>query len=553
MGGLETSSMAPTSSAAARAAAPGRAAGAAVRELWRPWLHLVVLSTLAFAQPVFTILADSPDYVIGQGTAWADLILFALGFVLGPATVAVALELFLWRRPRWRHGVHLVFVAGLFAAFAAQALKDPAEARSRAWLVVALAIGAGFAFAYHRWRFLPMMLTVLAPLPLAVVVWFLAFSPVAGVVSAADPKVDSPPVARKLPVVLLVWDELSTASLIDADAKIDPARFPNLAMLAAGATWYPNATTVADNTTRAVPAILSGRLGDRDDLPLAADHPANLFERLAREMPFNVEEPITRLCPPAECPGTRPGMPTRLRTLVKEMGSLLKRRVLGEGTDPVGLPGAALMRRPEDVREFVAALGPGLNVLHVELPHVPYWYTPSGRRYTKDLTLPGLSDETWTRQAAPVESALRRYVWQLGLVDRLVGELVRRLRATGLYDRALIVVVADHGVSFQPGLSRREVSLFSLGEIAGVPLIVKEPGQRRGRVDRRAARTVDIVPTIGDVLGADWGGRSLLGRPRAPVVAVSPQFGSKTVRAPLETFQGLRDAAAERVRRLAVR
>jgi hypothetical protein len=510
----------------------------------------VVLSTLAFAQPVFDLLADSPDYVIGQGTAWPDLTLFALGFIFGPATAAVAIELCLWRLPPWRRRLHLVFVAVVFAAFAVQALKDPAESRSPVWLVLALALGAGFALAYRAWRFVPMTLSALAPLPLVVLVWFLVFSPVAGNVSAADPPTDAQPVAHTTPVVLVIFDELSSASLIDADARIDPSRFPNLALLAAGGTWYPNATTVADNTTRAVPAILSGRVGDRDDLPLAEDYPANLFERLGGQVPFNVQEPLTRLCPPALCHDTRPGVLTRLRFLARDMGSVLKRRLLGQGTDPVGLPGSVLARRPEDVRDFIAAVGPGLNVLHVELPHVPYWYTPSGRRYTTDIALAGLSGERWTRDRAPVDRALRRYLWQLGLVDRLVGELVRRLRATGLYDRALIVVTADHGVSFQPGLSRRNVSSFNLGEIAGVPLIVKEPGQRRGRIDRRAAQTVDILPTIGDVLGVDWGGRSLRGRPRDPVVAVSPQFAPKTVRVPLERYEELRDAAAERIRRV---
>jgi hypothetical protein len=46
---------------------------------------------------------------------------------------------------------------------------------------------------------------------------------------------------------------------------------------------------------------------------------------------------------------------------------------------------------------------------------------------------------------------------------------------------------------------------------------VKYPGQERGIVDDRAARIVDVVPTIADVLGIDlpWGldGSSLLGPP----------------------------------------
>jgi hypothetical protein len=49
-----------------------------------------------------------------------------------------------------------------------------------------------------------------------------------------------------------------------------------------------------------------------------------------------------------------------------------------------------------------------------------------------------------------------------------------------------------------------------------VPLFVKYPGQRRGRIDARDAQTIDIVPTIADVLGVKvpWrlDGASLRGR-----------------------------------------
>ncbi len=46
-----------------------------------------------------------------------------------------------------------------------------------------------------------------------------------------------------------------------------------------------------------------------------------------------------------------------------------------------------------------------------------------------------------------------------------------------------------------------------------MPLFVKLPGQRRGRLDDRAALTVDVVPTIAEELGLDFtpgaDGRSL--------------------------------------------
>jgi hypothetical protein len=96
----------------------------------------------------------------------------------------------------------------------------------------------------------------------------------------------------------------------------------------------------------------------------------------------------------------------------------------------------------------------------------------------------------------------------------VLGRLISRLRATGLYDRAVLVVTADHGVSFRAGQKRRPLSSVNLQDIAYVPLFVKLPGQRRGRVAPQPARTIDIVPTLADAIGVPipWNvdGRSLL-------------------------------------------
>ncbi len=104
---------------------------------------------------------------------------------------------------------------------------------------------------------------------------------------------------------------------------------------------------------------------------------------------------------------------------------------------------------------------------------------------------------------------------QLGYADRVLGGLISRLRATGLYDRALVVVTADHGVSFRAGQKRRPLSSANLQDIAYVPLFVKLPGQKHGRVVRAPARTIDILPTIARELrvSVPW---SLDGRPLLP-------------------------------------
>jgi hypothetical protein len=96
----------------------------------------------------------------------------------------------------------------------------------------------------------------------------------------------------------------------------------------------------------------------------------------------------------------------------------------------------------------------------------------------------------------------QRHLLQLGLVDALLGELLDRLDAERLADRALLVVTADHGASFRAGESHRDPARMSHPEDAfAVPLFVKLPGQREGRVDLRNAETVDVLPTVAHALG----------------------------------------------------
>jgi hypothetical protein len=97
--------------------------------------------------------------------------------------------------------------------------------------------------------------------------------------------------------------------------------------------------------------------------------------------------------------------------------------------------------------------------------------------------------------------AYQRHLLQVGFVDRLVGDLLDRLRHTGTYERSLVVVTADHGVSFRPGESQRGASEATLQDVAFVPLFVKEPGQTEGALVDYHVRTTDVLPTIADSLG----------------------------------------------------
>ena len=128
------------------------------------------------------------------------------------------------------------------------------------------------------------------------------------------------------------------------------------------------------------------------------------------------------------------------------------------------------------------------------------------------------SYEHW-REGEPllVAQGLQRHLLEVAYLDRFVVGLLQRLDETGLYDRALVIVTADHGISFRPGGWKRHVTRENVADIGVVPLFVKYPGQKKGREDRRGAQTIDVLPTVADVLGIGlpWSvdGRSLRSSP----------------------------------------
>jgi hypothetical protein len=147
--------------------------------------------------------------------------------------------------------------------------------------------------------------------------------------------------------------------------------------------------------------------------------------------------------------------------------------------------------------------------MHVVLPHVPWCYLPSGARYADDgeinnflvfTTHDGLH-EFWGDDDLLVAQSQQRYLLQLGYVDRLIGELVARLQACGLYDRCLLIVTGDHGVSFRADQPRRSTSPENLGDILSIPLFIKRPFQAAGEISDRHVESIDLFPTVVDVLG----------------------------------------------------
>jgi hypothetical protein len=97
----------------------------------------------------------------------------------------------------------------------------------------------------------------------------------------------------------------------------------------------------------------------------------------------------------------------------------------------------------------------------------------------------------------------QRQLLQLQYTDRLVGDLLDRLRETGLFDRCLLIVTADHGISFKTSAARRSPTPDNLADIMAIPMFVKLPGQQAAAISDRNVESIDVLPTIADALGIE--------------------------------------------------
>ena len=304
----------------------------------------------------------------------------------------------------------------------------------------------------------------------------------------------SPDAAAKRPkrphVVLLVLDEFPGDTLLGPGGRIDAGRFPHFAALADDSTWFRNAHTSYDSTTKATPLILDGIRPHPGTAPIARDHPQSIFTALGtRGYRIVTSEEATAMCPARYCPSERRRRPAIIPNL----------------------KGGRAERFGQFIRSIHASRRPTLWMKHALLPHGPWIYLPSGRRSRPDgpellpgmQTVPGFYDQYVT------DHNEQRYLLQLGFVDRLLGRLVARLKSQGMYDDTVIVVTADHGFAWQVGVpTRRSVTQSNVNELGPVPLFVKAPSQTRGRVNDALAQTLDVTPTIADVLNVPLGYRT---------------------------------------------
>ena len=496
-------------------------------------LHVVALWSLAVAQPIFDLVGRSAEFFVAHDTRPGDLLaLVALLCLGGPAGCVLLIHLAGriggWR---WRRRAAAAVIGGLAGAVALAAFKALGGWPGGLLIGMAAITGAATAATYLRLPPIRTFATFLTPAAVIVPAVFL-LSP--GVVRLLAPTgsagaLDGVTFTATPPVVVVVFDQFQLAALLDRQGNIDPAAFPNFAALAADATWFRNATAAAGLTTYALPAVLTGMRPSQGRLPVAGEHPANLFTLLGGRYRMHVEEPLTDLCPETLCRPDRAGFGAWFGGVMRDLAVVYLTVVLpddlaaplppvdqnwkdfaaSEESDTFGdrWRAARVDDRRETVDRFIAGIDadtrPTLHFMHALLPHEPFLYLPTGQQMTFQRHMVGLRDGKWNEDRWAAALNYHRYLLQAGYVDTLLGRLVARLNDVGIYDDALVVVTADHGVSLQPGLSVRQPAESSFADVAAVPLFIKRPAQRRGAVVDTNVEVIDIVPTLAAELGIE--------------------------------------------------
>jgi hypothetical protein len=492
----------------------GRASRALTDEAASParrFLELLALSGLAVAQPVLDVIGKSPDLFVVRRAGWADVVLLVVIVVLGPAVVGWFVEQLagLVGR-RLRTIVHLLLLTTLAVLFSVQVVKEVTELRWKPTLLVGVLLGLAVVALVISVRAVRSWLRLLAVFPVVLGFVFLFSSPAKDVVfergaANADVRATEP-----TPVVMIVLDELPLASLIDGEGHIERRLFPNFARLEADATWYRNHTTVAPATVAAVPAILTGRwpeLGRAS--PTAANHPENLFTLLGDQYDLHVHETGTRLCPASLCPAPAYGALPDLLQDAQDIWTARarpKRKKEAIDLDVAGGPEADTAREA-DMKESTAELdrsgdAPRLDFVHAFLPHGGWTLLPSGARYVGPHPPTGNVFFSWVDDFAGA-AGRARHLLQLQRTDTLLGAALDRLQELATYDDSLVVVTADHGVTFRARHNLRIATSETYPEVMWTPLFIKAPGQTEGELVETPARTIDILPTIADHLGID--------------------------------------------------
>jgi arylsulfatase A-like enzyme/Flp pilus assembly protein TadD len=270
------------------------------------------------------------------------------------------------------------------------------------------------------------------------------------------------------PIILISIDTLRADRL--PAYGYEKVRTPNIDALAAQGVLFERAYAHAPQTLPAHASLLSGQLpfehGVRDNVGFTLKPGHWSLQSALRSRGWATAAFVSAYVLRAQT-GLGEGFDTYDSELSAESGELSIGQVQRSGEATVAAADAWLARRDPQTPFFL--------FLHIYEPHKPYAPPPRFAAYDA-------------------------YDGEVAYADEIVGRFFDRLRALGLYDRATIVLLSDHGEGLGDH-GEQEHGLFLYQETTRIPLIVKRPGGAARRVSA-PVQQIDVAPTILDLVGA---------------------------------------------------
>jgi hypothetical protein len=292
---------------------------------------------------------------------------------------------------------------------------------------------------------------------------------------------------------------------------------PRLDELAAQSVTFTHAYAQAPNTPRSVPSFLTSRYSSQvrvdkkfKNYSTVLDDNDTLFEALKAGGLTTIGESshfyfCDRKRYPDSCSDVAPWMKANMIQGADEWDNSGALNIPESNHDTAG---------PRIVKKSIARLGELAKagtkfamLVHLFEPHSTYM-EHEGFRYTEHGTA----------------ALAQKYDYEIAFEDRLIGQLLDALDATGLARTTTVVVMSDHGEAFGVHTSGGKPAYFHgdtlYRELIHVPLMFRIPGSKPCRRDD-VVQLIDMAPTIAALFGvaapASWQGRSL-----APALACQP-------------------------------
>lgn len=488
------------------------------------WTYLA-LSTMAFAQPILDLYGKNITVFSASKMSRLEVALFIVLVLVGPALVAAALDGFSRLfGPRVNESMRLILVGCFSLVLGFAVARWLGLERNRYSFGLGAMCAVGLPWAFDKFRAVREWSRVLAILVL--VVGGSAVFQMRPVLAANEGPASNATMGRKdLSVLLVVFDEFPLYPLLADDGTINAERFPGFAQLAASSTWYRNSIAASNFTHQAVPAVLASAEPRTVGGPFLYEYPHNIFTVFKGLTTVAGTEPVTSLCPSSVCRANSESAlsvnRTRFWSFLKDAAAVYGQRVLPaylrqhvpsiEGT--WGGFGAVAGRfkeqfdkgalgQPDAILAAADALAadssPRIQVVHALVPHAPWRLLPDGRvaPLSREISSKNPGD------ADGVRDTYQAFLHQLGATDATISAVITKLKDAGRWDDTMVVVTADHGISFLPGMPQRHTDFSDMGQaddIYRIPTFIKYPRQRTGEVSDCATGNLDLLPTILDV------------------------------------------------------